>query len=316
MSEFDWIARYFAPLASPEGLGLQDDAALFAPKEGKELVITADALTAGIHFFADDAPASIAQKALRVNLSDLAAKGAEPRGYFLSLLLPQEIQEEWLEGFIAGLVSDQARYGVYLMGGDTSRIDGPLTISITAIGEVASGTMLRRNGAQSGDILYMTGALGNAALGLKIRQGELEANDYLLDRYLHPRPQIEVGQELIATATACMDISDGLIQDAEHLARASEVGLEINTTQLTFSREARDILNHDDSLYPLLLTGGDDYELLFTAPLEANDNLIVLSEKTEVTITAIGSVVEGSSVSVLDDAGNALSFDTKGWQHF
>ena len=285
MSEFDWIAKYFAPLAANEGLGLADDVALFKPSAGKELVITTDALTAGVHFFADDAPASIAQKLLRVNLSDLAAKGAVPRGYLLSLLLPADTPETWLEGFVTGLASDQARYGIYLFGGDTSRIDGPITASITAIGEVNEGQMLRRNGAQMGDMLYMTGGIGNAALGLKVRENTLEFNEFLLDKYLHPTPQLQVGQDLVGVATSCMDISDGLIQDAGHIAKASHVGLNINTSQLTFSREARDVLNRDNSYYDLLLTGGDDYELLFTAPLSANDSLIKLSEQTEVTIS-------------------------------
>ncbi|MDG1286668.1 MAG: thiamine-phosphate kinase [Rickettsiales bacterium] len=316
MSEFDWIARYFAPLASNEGLGLRDDAALFKSTAGKELVITSDAITAGIHFFADDAPASIAQKLLRVNLSDLAAKGAEPRGYLLSLLLPFDTPESWVEGFVTGLASDQIRFGIALWGGDTSQIKGPITASVTAIGEVKTGQMLRRSGAQIGDVLYMTGGLGNAALGLKIRKGELEANDYLLDRYLHPRPQVELGQRLVGIATAAMDISDGLVQDAGHLAIASDVALAINVNQLTFSRETRDILNEKPELFELCLSGGDDYELLFTAPLAAKDMLISLSERTEITITAIGTVGQGSGVTVLGEDGRPLELVNMGWQHF
>jgi len=316
VSEFDWITRYFAPLTSKEGLGLRDDAALFKPSAGKELVITSDAITAGIHFFEDDAPASIAQKLLRVNLSDLAAKGAEPRGYLLSLLLPLDISENWVEGFVTGLTSDQIRFGIELWGGDTSQIKGPITASITAIGEVQSGQMLRRDGAQIGDILYMTGGLGNAALGLKIRQGELEPNDYLLDRYLHPRPQVDLGQRLVGIATASMDISDGLVQDAGHLAKASDVALAINVKQLTFSRETRDILNKQPELFELCLGGGDDYELLFTAPLAKKEELITLSEKTEVTITAIGTVGEGNGVTVLGEGGEPLELANIGWQHF
>lgn len=316
MSEFDWIARYFAPLAAKEGLGLTDDVALFSPNANKELVLTTDAITAGVHFFADDEPSSIAQKLLRVNLSDLAAKGAEPRGYLLSLLMPSDIDETWLEGFVTGLASDQARYGIYLYGGDTSRIDGPITANIMAIGEVEKGKMLRRSGAQVGEVLYMTGGVGNAALGLKIRENKLEFNQYLLDKYLYPRPRLDVGQQLIGIATACMDISDGLVQDAGHLAKVSGVGLIINTSQLTLSREARDVLNIDDSYYKIMLTGGDDYELLFTAPLAAHDTLMELSEETQVTITAIGNVVEGEGVSVLDDEGEKLEFDRIGWKHF
>jgi thiamine-monophosphate kinase len=316
MSEFDWINRYFAPLASAEGLGLQDDAALFKPDPGWELVLTSDAMTADIHFFADDPADKIAQKLLRVNLSDLAAKGATPRGYLLNLLLPSGIKEEWLAGFVAGLLSDQTRYGIKLFGGDTSRIEGPITATITAIGEVESGTMLRRNGAQIGDILYMTGGLGNGGLGLKIRKGELESNHYLLEKYLLPTPRLEVGQAIRGLAHASMDISDGLVQDAGHLAKASGVSITLNTSQLTFSREARDLLQQKPDLFEYCLTCGDDYELLFTAPPESYDSLITLSEQTEVTITAIGSVGEGSGVTILDDQGEPLEIKRGGWAHF
>ncbi len=316
MKEFDWIARYFVPLAAPEGLGLKDDAALLTPKAGRQLVITTDAITAGVHFFADDAPDAIAQKLLRVNLSDLAAKGAMPRGYMLSLMLPEDTNAAWLEAFVSGLASDQARYGIYLFGGDTTKIKGPITASITAIGEVVENTMLRRSTAQIGDVVYMTGGIGNAFLGLKIREGKLEANDYLLDKYLFPNPRLEVGQELIELAHSCMDISDGLVQDAGHLADASNVGITINTSQLTLSREARDVLNQDDRYYKLMLTGGDDYELLFTAPIIHNDALMRLSERTEVTITAIGTVHDGQGVVVLDASGNPMDFETTGYQHF
>lgn len=315
-SEFDAIAKYFAPLAGAEGLNLSDDTALFAPSAGKELVITSDAITAGIHFYPDDAADHVAQKLLRVNLSDLAAKGARPRGYLLCLLLPETTDENWLSGFVAGLLSDQTRYGIRLFGGDTSRINGPLTATVTAIGEVESGTMIRRSGAQMGDLLYMTGGLGNAGLGLKIREGELDENEYLLSHYLHPYPRLEIGQELVGVATSCIDISDGLVQDAGHLAKNSQLGLTINTSQLTFSREARDVLKQRPDLLEYCLNCGDDYELLFTAPPEHHDALIQLSERVNTSITAIGAVHEGSGVTVLGDQGEVIDIPQHGWQHF
>lgn len=301
MNEFSLIHRYFAPLAGENGLGLRDDAALLTPPHGKQLVITQDAMTAGVHFFNEDPADLIARKLLRVNLSDLAAKGAEPLGYLLSLLMPADTSEEWVELFAQGLEQDQKEFGMLLMGGDTSSILGPMTLSLTAIGTVDAGQMLPRSDARVGDHLYVSGTIGDAALGLKVRCDELPYDEFLLGRYLLPQPRFHV---LPVTATACMDISDGLVQDAEHLAQASGVHLVIEAEKVPLSNAAR---HHPGLLNPqLLFTGGDDYELLFTAPphLPGGD------------YTQIGYVTSGSGVTVQDAAENEIPFDRKGWQHF
>ena len=334
MNEFSLIHRYFSPLAGAAGLGLRDDAALLTPPAGKQLVITQDAMTAGVHFFADDPADLIARKLLRVNLSDLAAKGATPLGYLLSLLLPDSSDfppqtshrarrggdsrggeaiaegegspslEEWLELFAQGLAQDQKEFGIELFGGDTSKINGPLTLSLTAIGAVDTGKMITRSGAKVGDLVYVTGTIGDAALGLKVRSGELPHNEFLLNRYLLPQPRLSTINHHPSTITAAMDISDGLVQDAEHLAKASGVKLVIEAEKVPLSDAARhqpSTINHQ-----LLFTGGDDYELLFTASAPLNlPNL-----------TLIGRAEKGEGVDILDREGTEISFAHKGWQHF
>ncbi len=303
MKEFDWIARYLAPLAShPGALGLKDDAALLAAPSGHELVLTQDAMTAGVHFFADDPPDLIARKLLRVNLSDLAAKGAKPLGYLLSLLLPAETADSFLAGFSGGLLEDQRIFGLSLLGGDTCRINGPLTLSLTAIGQVPQGKMIRRCGARPGDGLYVTGTLGDAALGLRVRQGLLPADDFLLERYLLPQPR----QLPDINVTACLDISDGLAQDAGHLAAASGVKIVIDRQKLPLSKSALRLLNTVADFESCILDGGDDYELLFTAPLH----------QPVAGYTLIGHAAAGSGVLIRDESGIEIPLQQKGWSHF
>lgn len=301
--EFNLIHTYFAPLAGEAGLGLKDDAALLTPPAGKQLVITQDAMTAGIHFFADDPADKIAQKLLRVNLSDLAAKGAEPLGYFLSLLMPADTTESWIAAFAHGLAVDQPRYPIQLMGGDTSRINGPLTLSLTAIGTLSTGRMWQRKGAKIGDYLYMTGTLGDAALGLQARHGKIPANPHLLERYLLPEPRFFQSPHI----TSAMDISDGLLQDAGHLAAASEVKLIIETARLPLSEAAKP---YRESHLQMLVTGGDDYEILFTLPPDSP------MPQADFSLTRIGHVEAGSGAKLLDFKGTQLDFPHTGWQHF
>lgn len=304
MHEFRYIQQYFAPLAGPAGLNLQDDAALLSPPPGCDLVITQDAMTAGIHFFAEDKPEDIARKLLRVNLSDLAAKGATPLGYFLSLLLPEKTDEAWIAAFASGLQHDQQCYHLQLMGGDTSTINGPLTLSLTAIGSVITGSMWCRKGAQPGDILYLTGTVGDAALGLLARRGEIPSHPYLLERYLLPQPRFLPKHLPISAA---MDVSDGLLQDAGHLAAASGVGLTINASALPLSDAAAP---YCQSHLSTIVGGGDDYEVLFTLPTNAvvPDMLF--------PITRIGHVIVGKGVVLNDETGKSIEIPQKGWQHF
>lgn len=303
MDEFDLIAQLLRPLAhAPEALGLADDAALLAARPGHRLAVSADMLQAGVHFFPDDPPASIAKKALRVNLSDLAAMGAEPYGYFLSLGLPQGTDEAWLRRFCDGLAEDQQTYRIVLMGGDTTRTLGPLSLNITALGWVPEGQALRRCGARAGDLLYVSGSIGDAGLGLR------EPSSPARERYLHPQPRVTLGMGLRGIASAAMDVSDGLAQDAGHLASASGVALVIEAAKVPLSAEVRTAIEAGRFTLPDALTGGDDYELLFTAPADAP-----LPEG--VPLTCIGHAEAGEGVRVRDGQGALLTLTRGGYRH-
>src|SRR5690349_11979564 len=250
LGEFERIRRFFAPLAAPGALGLRDDAALIDGPDGQHYVLTADAIVEGVHFLSEDPPAQVAQKLLRVNLSDLAAKGAEPVGYLLVTALPRARDEAWLEAFAAGLAADQARFGIGLLGGDSTATDGPATLSVTALGRVASGRAVLRSGARAGDSIYVSGTLGDAALGLQALRGELpgiaaEARDFLAGRYRLPQPRLALGQRLVGVAHAMMDISDGLVADLGHIVEASGVGAVIEAALLPLSPAARSVIAAD-----------------------------------------------------------------------
>lgn len=322
--EFDLIARYFAPLAARDAnsFGLTDDAAIIAAEAGHELVVTADMAVAGRHFFADDPPDAIAQKLLRVNLSDLAAKGARPHGYILTIALPRPVPEAWVAAFAQGLADDQARFDIGLLGGDTVSTDGPICLSLTAMGWVPAGRMLRRNGAQAGDLVFVSGTLGDAALGLKLRQGkvapdlsEAEAG-HLRARYLLPRPRTALGPRLIAHATAAIDISDGLAADLGHICRQSQCGAEIALAALPLSDAARAMRRTAAADWSDIIAGGDDYELAFTVPPEAEEKVISIAKDVGVTISKIGIITEVKSLRFLDGDGAELPLSSTGFQHF
>ena len=266
-SEDELIARYFAPLAGPGGLGLEDDAALISPPAGHELVLTKDALVAGVHFFADDPPHAIAQKALRVNLSDLAAKGAEPLGFLLALALPEDWSAAFLEGFAAGLADDIAAFRFPLLGGDTVKTPGPLTLSITAIGAVPFDQMVPRTGVMPGDRIYVSGSIGDSALGLILRlNGEantpwaqaigVDACAFLKNRYLLPQPRVGLRKVLRAQASGGMDVSDGLIGDLTKMLRVSEVTATIDLTKIPLSLAGQAALKADPALFESMVCGG------------------------------------------------------------
>ncbi len=328
LDEFELIARYFAPLARgfPGAFGLLDDAAVIAPSPGHELVAKTDAIVGGVHFLHDDPPDLIARKALRANLSDLAAKGAVPRAYMLDIMLPKTVTEAWIAAFARGLAEDQHEYGVYLIGGDTDSTPGPVTIAIMAFGDVATGRMLRRGGARAGDMVFVTGTIGDAALGLTVLRGKLANLDtkganFLVDRYRLPRPRVRLGPRLIGIANAALDVSDGLLADLDHLCKASELSAVIETPRVPLSTAARAVLATNSGHITTVLTGGDDYEILFTARPEAVDELAELSRMLDVPISTIGrmrapAVGKQSQITVLDEAGEPLIFDRRGWTHF
>ena len=321
LGEFERIARYFAPLAAPGGLGLLDDVALIDGPPGQQYVLKTDAIVEGVHFFAGDPAGQVAQKLLRVNLSDLAAKGAVPVGYLLVTALPAQRDERWLEAFAAGLGADQATYGIGLLGGDSTATSGPVTLSITALGRVAAGRAVLRSGARAGDRVFVSGTLGDAALGLAVLKGELGQLDaasraFLVARYRLPQPRLALGQRLVGLARAMMDVSDGLAGDLGHLCKASGVGASIEAACLPLSPAARAAIAADPPRLTAALAGGDDYELLFAAPPEAESTLAALARDVGVPLTMIGHIEGGSGVRVLDVRGAAMSIAVTGYRHF
>lgn len=302
-SEDDLIARHFAPLAGPAGLGLLDDAALVPVPEGHDLVATQDALVAGVHFFPDDPPEAIARKALRVNLSDLAAKGAAPLGYLLALALPDSTTDEDLAGLAAGLRADGEAFGLPLLGGDTVRTPGPLMLSVTALGTVPRGRMVRRTGVHAGDEIWVTGTIGDAALGLQLRLApgrpgfralDEAGRGHLLDRYLLPQPRNVLAPVLLDLASGGMDVSDGLVGDLRKMLRVSGVTAEIDVDAVPLSSAARAAIAAEPGLLETALGGGDDYELLVALPPASAAAFVARAAAGGVNVTRIGSALAGT----------------------
>ncbi len=322
--EFALIARYFRPLAAdPGAFGLMDDAAAYQPPPGETLVLKTDMVSAGIHFFADDPPASVAKKALRVNLSDLASKGALPVGYLLSIALPDTWTEDWVREFARGLGEDQERYQVTLFGGDTNRSNGGVAISIAAIGRVPRGEMVLRSGARPGDQIFVSGTIGDAALGLRLRLGSLdpapagEGGGRLLDRYLHPQPRLALGPVLRRHATSAMDVSDGLVGDFVHIGEASGVRGEIEAALVPLSDPVRALVFADASAMTSVLTGGDDYEVLATVTEASASAFMADAAAVGVPVTRIGRVLEGDPGTIVRGVdGRVLELSGGGHTHF
>ncbi|MBS0274536.1 MAG: thiamine-phosphate kinase [Proteobacteria bacterium] len=317
--EFELIAKLFAPLSakSAGAYGLTDDAATFQPPAGEDIVVTADLLTAGIHFRAEDPPGLIAKKALRVNLSDLAAKGAAPAGYLLSLALPRHWTLPWMRSFADGLHEDQDAFSVVLFGGDTTSTTGPLTIAVTALGTLPSGTMMRRNGAKIGDSVFVSGTIGDAGAGLAVLNGEhasIAAGDRktLTSRYQLPTPRLALGKALRGTATASLDVSDGLLADLGHIAETSKVRIVVEADRIPLSGAWKEFGA------PLLsaVTAGDDYEIAFTVPSAKRHEVLQLAHRAGAVITEIGRVETGSGVALLDSSGGEIPVSRKGYRHF
>jgi thiamine-monophosphate kinase len=321
LDEFARIARFFAPLAAPGGLGLKDDVALIDGPDGTHYVLKTDAIVEGVHYFPDDPPMQVAQKLLRVNLSDLAAKGAKPVGYLLMTALPASRDEAWLAEFAAGLKADQAAYDIGLLGGDSVATPGPATLSVAAIGVVKAGMAVLRSGAHAGDLLYVSGTIGDAALGVRAAGGQdlgVGSADlaYLIDRFRLPQPRLNLGARLVGLASAMMDVSDGLTADLGHLCDASGLAGVIEADRVPLSTAAAAAVANDRSLLAAVLGGGDDYELLFAAPASAEPILVSLARETGVAVTRIGQLAAGSGVRVLDRSGREITLTVKGYEHF
>lgn len=327
-TEDDLIARYLAPLATAVGAdGLTDDAAVIPEGEG-ELVVTKDLAIAGVHFFPDDPPDLIAAKALRTNLSDLAAKGAVPAGFLLGLGLPPDWTEDFLAGFCAGLAADIAAYACPLYGGDTVKVPGPLTISITAFGRARR--WVRRRGASPGDLVCVTGMIGDGAIGLKVRQarrapagaaawiGGLAPSDanHLERRYLLPEPRCALAEAVADHASAAMDVSDGLAGDLTKLLLASAVGATVDAGAVPLSGAARRAIAAEPALLATALTGGDDYEILLTCGPGARDPLSAAARAAGIDLTVIGEVTAGSGLAMLGGDGGPLDLGPGRFQHF
>jgi thiamine-monophosphate kinase len=318
------IARYFRPLAIEAGaFALADDAAIIEPPVDTDVVVTTDGVICGVHFFPDDPADCVAKKALRMNLSDLAAKGATPLGFVLAIALPRDFDEAWLADFAKGLGEDIAGYSCPLLGGDTDHTPGLLSVSITAFGAVPKGNMVRRNGARPGDIVVVTGTIGDAALGLLLRREPArfdiakEQRQHLLERYLLPQPRAALAETVRRYASAAMDVSDGLAGDLAKLCRASKVSADVDSARVPLSPAARAALACDARLIETILAGGDDYEILATV---APDNVAALKQAgAGISVTEIGRVGDGATsheARFIDTSGVRIEFARPGYSHF
>lgn len=313
--EFDLIDRIRARVGMREDvlLGIGDDAAILRVPAGRQLVVTMDALNSGVHFPAETAPADIGWKALAVNLSDLAAMGATPAWCTLSLSLP-EPDAVWLEGFLDGFLALAAAHGIALVGGDTTR--GPLSISVAAHGLVEDGQALRRDGARVGDDIWVTGSLGDAAAALRQWRTSAPAAPLLRARLDRPTPRVQAGRALRGLAHAAIDVSDGLLADLAHVCRASGVGAEIDAAALPASAALVAAYPDAATRHILQASGGDDYELCFTAPTHRRADIVSAAAEADTTATRIGRVAAGSGVRLLDADGRVLRLPGNGFEHF
>lgn len=326
MDEFDFIRQILTPLAGPEGLRLGDDAALFTPAAGHDLVITKDAMVEGVHFPTGHYGGDVAEKLLRVNLSDLAAKGAQPLGYLLSLTIPPPVNELHLRGFAGGLRDVQQAYDFTLWGGDTISTSGPFVVSATFIGQVPSGKMVKRSGAQIGDDVWVSGSIGDAYLGLQNVLGHKLSPKpastqiwHWEEAYLRPEPRLLMRKLLRHYASAALDISDGFLADAAHLARASGVGVRLSIEDVPLSKATLIWLEGQADIlqgYERLLSGGDDYELLFTAHPKYANALSEQAKSLGQNIHKVGEIIKTDKPSVTSYFhGDAVTFKKTGYKH-
>ena len=319
------IQDVFAPLtkSAPGAFGLRDDAAILTSDPEKDIVITTDAVVEGTHFLSDDPPDLVARKALRTNLSDLAAKAAEPGGYLVTLATPKRCDRDWIEKFASGLAADQNEFGCYLLGGDTVRTSGPVTVSITATGSVSKDGMKRRNSAAAGELIYVTGTIGDSFLGLQVRAGEqfagtasAEQRRFLAERYQVPTPRVGLIPAVRAYASAAMDVSDGLAGDLALLCAASGVSAQVDLTQVALSDAARAVMNGNLATLEDLMSGGDDYELLLSVKPNSVYALESAARRQNLQVSRIGRVVAGDAPPVFYGPGETeILFERASYSH-
>lgn len=326
-SEEAIIQGFLAPLAAgaPGAFELKDDCATAAPSAGCEFVLKTDAIAEGVHFLATDRPEDIGWKALAVNVSDLAAKGATPVGYLMSLAFPTAPTREWMSGFASGLAQAQRAFGIHLLGGDTDRRPGPISITPAVFGEVPVGRMVRRATAQASDIVCVTGTLGDSGLGLRLQQDRTLADKwnlsasqakYLRNRYLRPSPRLALRDSLLRHARASMDISDGLMKDLGRMCRASGIGARIDYTSLPLSDAFKAVRNADPAAAEASLFAGDDYEILTAIPPERMPQYKAEALVAGIEVTDIGMFTVPITIQLRDSNDNEVQTSKSGWDHF
>lgn len=320
------IQGFLAPLAAgaPGSFGLQDDCATIAPSSGYELVLKTDAIAEGVHFLSDDDPADVGWKALAVNVSDLAAKGARPLGYLMSLAFPAAPTREWMSGFARGLGEAQRAFGMHLLGGDTDRRPGPISITPMVMGEAPLGRMVRRGAACPGDLIYVSGTLGDSLLGLQVKRDRRasrwmlspEQASHLTARYVRPTPRVALAPVVLAHARASMDLSDGLMKDLGRMCRASGVGARVEHRRLPVSDAFGAVRAADPAAATEALFAGDDYEILCAVAQEKASSFETAASKTGIAVTCIGSFVDQGETRLLDGDGKDMDIGRTGWDHF
>jgi thiamine-monophosphate kinase len=313
--EFDLIAHYFTRPTPGAILGVGDDCALLSVETGKELAVSTDTMVSGVHFLPNTDPRDLGHKALAVNLSDLAAMGAAPRWFTLALTLP-EVDHSWLEPFSAGLLALADETGIELVGGDTTR--GPLSMTLTVMGEVPAGKALRREGARAGDDVWVSGTLGDAALGLRCLQARVSLSEaqrvYCVSRLVRPTARLALGMRLLDLANSAIDLSDGLLADLGHICERSHLGARLELNAIPASSVMAE--QSEAIRIECQLAGGDDYELCFTSPVNVRSKIAALSRDLALALTRVGIMTEGENVLVMDADGRPVVTERSGYDHF
>ncbi len=320
MNEFEMIQKYFLPLTHgrAEAAGLSDDAAILKVPVGYDLVISSDTLNGGTHFLKNESPANIAHKVLRVNLSDMVAMGAKPYCYQMNLAFSEFPDEAWVKEFTAALAEDQKEFDVFCSGGDTTVAEGPLLVSLTITGLVPSDKAVRRSGAKAGDLVVVTGFIGDAAVGVKVLLGTLDIvdSDVFLQACHKPTPRVALSAAICEYANAAVDVSDGLLADLGHICETSKLRAAVELSKIPFSPAAKALVDVEKITAEALITGGDDYEIAMAVAPEKLAGFQRAAEAAGVRLSVIGRFEEGEGVEVLDENGKKMSFKRSGWTHF